>query len=116
MKQANKRPVGRPKKDDEQKAKFKTLPVICSPEEYEAVLVIARNLNYRSLSALLRSAISKGIWVSSINGTLTYPQDKIHWEYWRLNWNMTKHLSDNTQHIELVEKAKKNEIINKPKK
>jgi hypothetical protein len=116
MKQANKRPVGRPKIDAELKAKFKTLPVICSPEEYEAVLVIARNLKYRSLSALLRSAISKGIWVSADKGLLTYPQDKIYWEFWQRNWNFTKHLSDNTEHIELVEKAKKNEIINKPKK
>ena len=99
MKQANKRPVGRPKIDAELKAKFKTLPVICSPEEYEAVVIIARNLKYKSLSALLRSAISKGIFLSANRGFLTDPKDKVHWEYWEHNWNLSKHLEENTEFI-----------------
>jgi hypothetical protein len=107
MKQANKRAVGRPKIDAELKVKFKTLPVICSPEEYEAIVIIARNLKYRSLSALLRSAISKGIFASAQNGFFTSPNDRIHWEYWQKNWNLSKHLDENTEHIKLINKLKK---------
>ena len=111
MKQASKRPVGRPKIDAELKVKFKTLPVICSPEEYEAVVIIARNLKYKSLSALLRSAISKGIYASAQNGLLTSTKDKIHWEYWQHNWSLSKHLDENTEHIELMEKIKESAKI-----
>jgi hypothetical protein len=107
MKQANKRPVGRPKIDAELKVKFKTLPVICSPEEYQAIILIARNLQYKSLSALLRSAISKGIFVSAHNGFFTSPNDRIHWEYWQKNWNSAKHLDENIEHIEFINKVKK---------
>ena len=107
MKQANKRPVGRPKIDAELKVKFKTLPVICSPEEYQAIILIARNLQYKSLSALLRSAISKGIFVSAHNGFFTSPNDRIHWEYWQKNWNSAKHLDENIEHIEFINQVKK---------
>jgi hypothetical protein len=107
MKQPNKKGAGRPKIDAELKVKFKTLPVICSPEEYEAIVVIARNLKYRSLSALLRSAISKGIFASAQNELFTSKQDKIHWEYWQKNWNSAKHLDENIEHIEFINKVKK---------
>jgi hypothetical protein len=107
MKQPNKKGAGRPKIDAELKVKFKTLPVICSPEEYEAIVIIARNLKYRSLSALLRSAISKGIFASAQDGLFTSKQDKIHWEYWQHNWNLSKHLDENTEHIKLINKLKK---------
>lgn len=126
MKQPNKKGAGRPKIDAELKVKFKTLPVICSPEEYEAIVIIARNLKYKSLSALLRSAISKGIYASTQNGLFTSKQDKIHWEYWQHNWNSSKHLAENTDHIEFMEKVKEsveiakktnpNIFINKEKK
>jgi hypothetical protein len=126
MKQVNKKAVGRPKIDAELKVKFKTLPVICSPEEYEAVVLIARNLKYKSLSALLRSAISKGIFASAENGLFTSPTNKIHWQYWMHNWNLTKHLEENTDHIlfmdkvkesvEIVKKKNPNVFINKVKK
>jgi hypothetical protein len=126
MKQPNKKGAGRPKIDAELKVKFKTLPVICSPEEYEAIVIIARNLKYRSLSALLRSAISKGIFASVQNELFTSKQDKIHWEYWQHNWNSSKHLDENTEHIKFMEKVKEgieiakkknpNIFINKPKK
>ena len=126
MKRPNKKGAGRPKIDAELKIKFKTLPVICSPEEYEAVVIIARNLKYKSLSALLRSAISKGIYASAQNGLLTSTKDKIHWEYWQHNWSLSKHLDENTDHIEFMDKIKEgvqimkkenpNEFINKVKK
>ena len=114
MKRPNKKGAGRPKIDAELKIKFKTLPVICSPEEYEAVVIIARNLKYKSLSALLRSAISKGIYASAQNELFTSPKDKIHWEYWQHNWSLSKHLDENTDHLKFMEQVSEAaEIIKK---
>ena len=105
MKQANKRPVGRPKIDPKLKVKFKTIPVVCSPDEYKAILLIAKKLKYKSISSLLRSAISKGIYVSANKNFFTQPEDVTYWKYWEVNWNLAKHLEDNTEHINRIKKV-----------
>jgi hypothetical protein len=54
---------------------------------------------------LLRSAISKGIYVSANKNFFTQPEDVIYWKYWEANWNLAKHLEDNTEHINRIKKV-----------
>lgn len=85
--------AGRPK-GDPKKVKYLSMTVNCSEVEYAAIQLIAYNLKYKSISALLRSAITKGI-KSSIDGKFTYKKDLQHWEYWLKNWDSTDHFSEN---------------------
>lgn len=91
--------MGRPKLENKRR---KTAGVIVSERELEVLELLKADLGYRSVSALLRSAISKGIEVST-QGTFTSSQDIVYWQYWKKNWNLLEHLEENDQHIKSVE-------------
>ena len=86
--------MGRPKLEINRR---KTAGVSVSQEELKVLEMIRIDLKYKSVSALLRSAISKGIEVST-EGRFTSPQDIVYWQYWRKNWNLLEHLEENEQH------------------
>ena len=86
--------MGRPKLENKRRI---TKGVIVSERESEVLELLKTDLGYRSVSALLRSAISKGIEVST-EGRFTSPQDIVYWQYWRKNWNLLEHLEENEQH------------------
>lgn len=88
--------AGRPK-GDPKKVKYLSMTVNCSEVEYTAIRLIAYNLKYKSVSALLRSAITKGI-LSSVNGEWTYEKDLEHWKYWLKNWDSMNHFSENADY------------------
>ena len=91
--------MGRPKLENKRRI---TKGVIVSERESEVLELLKTDLGYRSVSALLRSAISKGIEVST-QGKFTSSQDIVYWEYWKKNWNLLEHLEENDQHIKAVE-------------
>jgi hypothetical protein len=85
--------VGRPKKD---KPHVKTISVNVSDDEMLAIRLISKKLGYNTISGFLRSAISKGILLSTRNGELTFTsnKDKVHWLYLSNIWSITEHWKD----------------------
>ena len=75
----------------------KSLAINISEDEKAVILLVAKGLGYTSISAFLRSAISKGI-VTSQTGSLTSKQDLIHWNYLAKHWQFLKHLEENTEY------------------
>jgi hypothetical protein len=104
--------MGRPKLENKRR---KTAGVIVSERELEVLELLKADLGYRSVSALLRSAISKGIEVST-HGTFTSSQDIVYWQYWKKNWNLFEHLEENELHLKSVEKSIEKSVDNLLKK
>lgn len=82
--------MGRPRLENKRR---KTAGVSVSEREMEVLELLKEDLGYKSVSALLRSAISKGIEVSS-QGKLTSSQDVVYWQYWKRNWELFKHIEE----------------------
>ena len=89
-------PKGRPKKEVTYR---KTLGVNVSQDEFMVLSLVSKSLGYKSISAFLRSAITKGILLSCRNEDHTYTSkaDKIHWNYLFQHWSLTAHFKENTQ-------------------
>jgi hypothetical protein len=85
---------GRPKKEITYR---KTVGVNVSQDEFLALQLISKNLGYKSISGFIRSAISKGIWISQTKGVLTSEKDIVHWQYFAKCWNMYQHFADNEE-------------------
>jgi hypothetical protein len=85
--------VGRPKKD---KPHVNTISINVSEDEMLAIRLISKKLGYKTISGFLRSAVSKGILLSTRNGgaTFTSPKDKVHWLYLGNIWSITEHWKD----------------------
>jgi hypothetical protein len=94
---------GRPRLENKRR---KTAGVSVSQEELKVLDMIRIDLGYKSVSALLRSAITKGIQVS-IKGTYTSSQDIVYWQYLNKHWNSLAHLQENEQHLKIMESLKK---------
>ena len=85
--------MGRPKLEINRR---KTAGVSVSQEELKVLEMIRIDLKYKSVSALLRSAISKGIEVST-QGKFTSSKDIVYWKYLKTHWNLFEHLEENEE-------------------
>lgn len=85
--------VGRPKKD---KPHVNTISINVSDDEILAIRLISKKLGYKTISGFLRSAVSKGILLSTRDGELTFTstKDRVHWRYLSNIWSITEHWKD----------------------
>jgi hypothetical protein len=81
-----------------EKPKVKSLAVNISEDEKEVILIVSKGLGYTSVSAFLRSAISKGILSSRQNDPFTKEKDLIHWNYLAKHWQFLKHIEENKEY------------------
>jgi AraC-like DNA-binding protein len=83
---------GRPRKSPETIKRI-AMAVNVNENEYPIIKDVASNLGYSSISAFLRSAITKGI-LMSIKGELTEEKDIKYWKYLLKNWDSVAHFSE----------------------
>jgi hypothetical protein len=94
MKEKEKAKRGRPSLEN---PRGKSLAINISEDEKTCIQIVAKGLGYTSISAFLRSAITKGI-LSSQAGVLTSNADLIHWNYLAKHWKFIKHLEENEEY------------------